>query len=148
MLNDGSTEIDLRTAFVKSVNVIGATCIHIASSQYSKINFRFDYVIMDESSKASPAETLVPINMGHNIILIGDHKQLPPVITREEAVKQKVKEKLEDNGLDIEKEFGESLFEKLITEFEANPNLQSYIRMLDIQYRMPRQIKSYFKIFL
>src|SRR5690606_11893663 len=140
MLNDGSNEIDLRTAFVKSVNVIGATCIHIASSQYSKINFRFDYVIMDESSKASPAENLVPINMGHNIILIGDHKQLPPVITREEAVKQKIKDKLEDNGLDIEKEFGESLFEKLITEFEANPNLQSYIKMLDIQYRMPRQI--------
>ncbi len=140
MLNDGSNEIDLRTAFVKSVNVIGATCIHIASSQYSKINFRFDYVIMDESSKASPAENLVPINMGQNIILIGDHKQLPPVITREEAVKQKVKDKLEDNGLDIEKEFGESLFEKLITEFEANPNLQSYIKMLDIQYRMPRQI--------
>lgn len=140
MLNDGSNEIDLRTAFVKSVNVIGATCIHIASSQYSKINFRFDYVIMDESSKASPAENLVPINMGQNIILIGDHKQLPPVITREEAVKQKVKNKLEDNGLDIEKEFGESLFEKLITAFEANENLHSFIKMLDIQYRMPRQI--------
>ncbi len=140
MLNDGSNEIDLRTAFVKSVNVIGATCIHIASSQYSKINFRFDYVIMDESSKASPAENLVPINMGHNIILIGDHKQLPPVITREEAVKQKVKKELEDEGLDFDKTFGESLFEKLIIEFEANPNLQSYIKMLDIQYRMPRQI--------
>lgn len=140
MLNDGSNEIDLQTAFVKSVNVIGATCIHIASSQYSKINFRFDYVIMDESSKASPAENLVPINMGQNIILIGDHKQLPPVITREEAVKQKVKDNLEDNGLDIEKEFGESLFEKLITAFEANENLHSFIKMLDIQYRMPRQI--------
>lgn len=139
-LNDGTNEVDFRTAFVKSVNVIGATCIHIASSQYSKINFRFDYVIMDESGKASPAETLVPINMGHNIILIGDHKQLPPVITREDAVKQRVKDKMEDNGLDIEKEFGESLFEKLITEFEANPNLHSYIKMLDIQYRMPRQI--------
>ena len=140
MLNDGSSEIDLRTAFVKSVNVIGATCIHIASSQYSKINFRFDYVIMDESSKAAPAENLVPINMGQNIILIGDHKQLPPVITREEAVKQKVKDKLEDNGLDIEKEFGESLFEKLITAFEANAHLHGFIKMLDIQYRMPRQV--------
>jgi superfamily I DNA and/or RNA helicase len=95
---------------------------------------------MDESSKASPAENLVPINMGQNIVLIGDHKQLPPVITREEIVRQKVKDKLEDTGLDIEKEFGESLFEKLITEFEVNPNLQSYIKMLDIQYRMPRQI--------
>lgn len=140
MLNDGSTEIDLQTAFVKSVNVIGATCIHIASSQYGKINFRFDYVIMDESSKASPAENLVPINMGQNIVLIGDHKQLPPVITREEAVKQKVKKELEDEGLDFDKTFGESLFEKLIVEFENNPNLQSNIKMLDIQYRMPRQI--------
>jgi superfamily I DNA and/or RNA helicase len=97
---------------------------------------------MDESSKASPAETLVPINMGSNIILIGDHKQLPPVITREEAVKQKVKDKLEDNGLDIEKEFGESLFEKLITAFENNEGKKQYIKMLDIQYRMPRQIGS------
>ena len=140
MLNDGSVEIDLKTAFVKSVNVIGATCIHIASGQYSKINFKFDYVIMDESSKASPAETLVPINMGQNIVLIGDHHQLPPVITREEAVRQKVKAELDDNGLDIEKAFGESLFEKLITSFEENPNLQTNIKMLDIQYRMPRQI--------
>lgn len=140
MLNDGSIEIDLKTAFVKSVNVIGATCIHIASGQYNKINFKFDYVIMDESSKASPAETLVPINMGQNIVLIGDHKQLPPVITREEAVRKKVKEELDDNGLDIENTFGESLFEKLITSFEENPNLQNNIKMLDIQYRMPRQI--------
>ncbi len=140
MLNDGSQEVDLQTAFVKSVNVIGATCIHIASGQYSEINFQFDYVIMDESSKATPAESLVPINMGRNIVLIGDHKQLPPVVTREEAIKQKVRDALEDNGLDIEKEFGESLFEKLIVEFKANPNLQRNIKMLDIQYRMPRQI--------
>lgn len=140
MLNDGSGEIDLQTAFVKSVDVIGATCIHIASGQYSNINFRFDYVIMDESSKATPAESLVPINMGQNIILIGDHKQLPPVVTREDAVKQKVKDKLDDNGLDFDKEFGESLFEKLFVEFEQNPNLQNSLKMLDIQYRMPRQV--------
>ncbi|MBP7808646.1 MAG: AAA family ATPase [Bacteroidia bacterium] len=140
MMNDGSAEIDLQTAFLKSVNVIGATCIHIASGQYNKINFKFDYVIMDESSKASPAETLVPVNMGQNIILIGDHKQLPPVITREEAVRQKVRTELEDNGLDIEKTFGESLFEKLIIAFEHNPQLQNNVKMLDIQYRMPKQI--------
>ncbi|MFL0072645.1 AAA domain-containing protein [Tenacibaculum maritimum] len=140
MLNNGSTEIDLLTAYAMSVSVIGATCIHIASSRYSKIDFKFDYVIMDEASKASPAETLVPINMARNIILIGDHKQLPPVITREEAVKTKIKNKLEDNGLDFEKEFGESMFERLTTAFETNNNLLSYIKMLDIQYRMPRQI--------
>ena len=140
MINNGSTEIDLQTALLKSTNVIGATCIHIASGQYNDIDFNFDYVIMDESSKATPAENLVPINMGQNIILIGDHKQLPPVITRENAIKEKIKVELEDDGLDLEKEYGESLFEKLILEFEQNPNLQNNIKMLDIQYRMPRQL--------
>ncbi len=140
LLNNGSTEIDLSSAYAMSMNVFGATCIHIASAKYSKFNLKFDYVIMDEASKASPAETLVPINMARNIILIGDHKQLPPVITREDAIKNKVKKELEDNGLDFEKEFGESLFERLITSFEENPSLQSYIKMLDIQYRMPRQL--------
>jgi len=142
MLNNGSTEIDFLTAMMMQTNIIGATCIHIASSKYSKINFRFDYVIMDESSKASPAETLVPINMGQNIILIGDHKQLPPVVTREEAVTKNVKNELEDNGLDFEKAFGESLFEKLIKGFEADESKQNYIKMLDIQYRMPKQVGS------
>ena len=142
MLNNGSTEIDFLTAMMLQTNIMGATCIHIASSKYSKVNFRFDYVIMDESSKASPAETLVPINMGQNIILIGDHKQLPPVVTREEAVKKNVKTELEDNGLDFEKAFGESLFEKLIKAFEADESKQNYIKMLDIQYRMPKQVGS------
>lgn len=140
MLRNGSGEIDFRSALLKSVNVIGATCIHIASGLYNKVDFRFDYVIMDESSKASPAETLVPVNMGRNVVLIGDHKQLPPVVTREKAVHAKVKEVLEDNGLDVGKAFGESLFERLITSFSSNPNSQQNIKMLDVQYRMPRQI--------
>jgi len=140
MLNNGSTEIDFLTAMLRNINIIGATCIHIASSQYNRINFQFDYVIMDESSKASPAETLVPINMGRNIILIGDHKQLPPVVTREQAVKKKIEEELEDNGLDFDKDFGESLFEKLIQAFEHDPTKSAYYKMLDIQYRMPKQI--------
>ena len=142
MLNDGSKEIDFLTAMMMKTNVIGATCIHIASSKYSKVNFRFDYVIMDESSKATPAETLVPINMGKNIILIGDHKQLPPVVTREDAIKDKLKKELDDNGLDVEKEFGESLFEKLVKSFENDESKKGFIKMLDIQYRMPKQVGS------
>ncbi len=140
MLNNGSTEIDLHTAFCKTINVFGATCIHIASSKYSDIDFKFDYVIMDESSKASPAETLVPVTMAKNLILIGDHKQLPPVVTREEAIKDKIKKELDDNGLDFNKEFGVSLFETLINAFQNTDRLKSYTKMLDIQYRMPRQL--------
>lgn len=142
MLNNGSQEIDFLTAMLMKANVVGATCIHIASSKYSRVNFKFDYVIMDESSKATPAESLVPLSMGHNIIMIGDDKQLPPVITREDAVKDGIKEKLDDEGLDIDKTYGESLFEKIKKTFEQSDYNSRFVKMLDIQYRMPKQIGS------
>ena len=140
LLKNGSEEIDLKIALAKSMNVIGATCIHIASAQYNKIDFKFNYMIMDESSKATTAEALVPITMSKNIVLIGDHKQLPPVITREKVIQKRVKEELEDDGLDIDKTYGKSLFEDLITKFEKSNQLGNYKIMLNIQYRMPRQL--------
>jgi superfamily I DNA and/or RNA helicase len=142
MLRNGHQEVDFLTAMLQDISIVGATCMHIASGQYNKVNFDFDYVIMDESSKASPPETLVPINMGRNIVLIGDHKQLPPVITKDENLKNKLDEALADNGLGANKDFGKSLFETLIEAFEKDPVQQSYIKMLDIQYRMPAQIGS------
>ena len=141
LLDNGSEKIDLLSAMLKNTNVVGATCIHIASSKYRKMRFEFDYVIMDESSKATPAESLVPLSMGKNIIMIGDDRQLPPVITREEAVIRHVRKKMEDDGLDIDKTYGVSLFEKIKKGFLGTPN-ERFVRMLDIQYRMPRQIGS------
>lgn len=140
MLQNGHQELDFLTAMLQDVSIVGATCMHIASGQYSKVNFDFDYVIMDESSKASPPETLVPINMGRNIILIGDHKQLPPVITKDKNLKNSINEALVDNGLSGNKDFGKSLFETLIEAFEKDKNQQAHLKMLDIQYRMPAQI--------
>lgn len=40
----------------------------------------FDVVIMDEASKATPLEMAVPLVLGKKIIIIGDHKQLPPML--------------------------------------------------------------------
>lgn len=140
MLQNGHQELDFLTAMLQDVSIVGATCMHIASGQYNKVNFDFDYVIMDESSKASPPETLVPINMGRNIILIGDHKQLPPVVTKDKSLQHEINETLVDNGLDNNKDFGKSLFETLIEVFEKDEDQQAHVKMLDVQYRMPAQI--------
>ena len=42
----------------------------------------FDTVIMDEASKATPPEMVLPLCFGKKSIIIGDHKQLPPMIFR------------------------------------------------------------------
>ena len=60
-------------------NIVGATCLGIASLG-NRSGLVFDWVIIDEAGKATPTEILVPMCLGKKIILVGDHKQLPPVV--------------------------------------------------------------------
>jgi superfamily I DNA and/or RNA helicase len=68
--------------YQKHANVIGATCLEtgkpdfISSSQFGS---RFDLSIVDEVSKATPPELLLPALVGKRTLLVGDHRQLPPV---------------------------------------------------------------------
>jgi len=129
----------MEMAFLRSMNVVGATCVHLASRKYRPIfGDRYDYLIMDEAGKATPAETLIPVVRAKQIVLIGDHKQLPPFVTDEDEVWEKVKEErpeLEDAELgDVRKFFGESLFEKLIKGFEMEESIKAF---LSVQRRMP-----------
>lgn len=59
--------------------LVGATCLGIASLS-DTTNFVFDWVIIDEAGKATPSEIMVPMSLGKKVILVGDHKQLPPVV--------------------------------------------------------------------
>jgi len=44
----------------------------------------FTTIIQDESSKATPAELSLPLIYGKKNIIIGDHRQLPPMLDKEE----------------------------------------------------------------
>ena len=46
----------------------------------------FDMVIQDESSKATPAELSLPLIYGKKNVIIGDHRQLPPMLSRESFI--------------------------------------------------------------
>jgi hypothetical protein len=61
-----------------SVNVAGITC-NLSNKTYENANLgRFDVVIIDEVSKATPLELLMPLQKSPCAILVGDHRQLPP----------------------------------------------------------------------
>ncbi|GCL36289.1 MAG: AAA domain-containing protein [Sphaerospermopsis kisseleviana] len=53
-----------------------ATCIGIARKEYKDVDF--DLCIIDEASKATVTEALVPISKAKRGILVGDPRQLPP----------------------------------------------------------------------
>lgn len=51
--------------------------------KWSQPPIEFDVVIQDESSKATPAELSLPLIYGKKNIVIGDHRQLPPMLSKE-----------------------------------------------------------------
>ncbi|MCC6619923.1 MAG: hypothetical protein IT385_01630 [Deltaproteobacteria bacterium] len=73
--------------YVRHANVVGMTTNEAGKKQtWQNDNFRpFDVVIIDEVSKATPPELLLPMLLGEKVILVGDHRQLPPMFRERDA---------------------------------------------------------------
>lgn len=115
---------DLYQECLTDVCIVGATCLGITNLS-SKSDLKFNWVIIDEAGKATPPEILVPIGLGEKIILVGDHKQLPPVV--DSALDKESLQELEITKEELE----ESLFEYL--EERISPSCKN---ILNEQYRM------------
>jgi superfamily I DNA and/or RNA helicase len=100
---------------------------------------------MDEASKATPPEMLLPLCFGKRSIVIGDHRQLPPMLNEKDF-----KEALEDAGAtelaaEIDQEFLEtSQFERMILNENISPTV---FARCNIQYRMHPDINEVIKQF-
>ena len=96
-----------------AADVICTTCVGAGDPRLSA--FRFRAVLIDEATQAAEPEMLIPLVCGaKHVVLVGDHRQLGPVIMSKKAAKA---------GL------GQSLFERL-NLLGVQP-----IR-LQVQYRM------------
>ncbi len=113
---------NINQKLIDSIRVIGATTNHIASKKYQKYNFEFDYVIMDESGKATTAEALIPIVLAEKLILVGDHRQLRPMLTANREVEKWLREnfKTDTDEFDSWDDYFNrpSLFEQVITKID------------------------------
>ncbi|KAF9050818.1 P-loop containing nucleoside triphosphate hydrolase protein [Hymenopellis radicata] len=112
---------DMMRDIIDDCDVLCTTCITSAASALGVTDF--PVVFLDEASMSTEPASLVPLMKGaRHVSLIGDHKQLPPIITSPEA-----------KALGL----GVSLFERLIEEGRV-PSI-----MLDIQYRMQPSISAF-----
>lgn len=84
--------------FINGCNVVGVSCTENARTLTENGFDDFDVVIIDEVSKATPPELLIPMLRGRKIVLVGDHRQLPPLFNEHEKTYQEVAEQQE--GMD------------------------------------------------
>jgi hypothetical protein len=69
---------------VKTKNLVCGTCVGIDTKKSDVESTLFDLVIIDEASRATSGQLAIPIQRAKKIILVGDHKQLPPQIDLKE----------------------------------------------------------------
>ena len=113
-------ESEMTASVLDEAEVVCATTI--GSGHQILGNRKFPIVLIDEATKASEPSALVPINRGYRqLILVGDHKQLPTTVISDTA---------ENGGL------GQSLFERL-------HKCEIPAQMLTTQYRMHPSIREF-----
>jgi hypothetical protein len=130
----------LQALYVRHSNVVGMTCNEAGKrNTWQDPEFKpFDIVIVDEVSKATPPELILPLLLGEKAILVGDHRQLPPMFRERDATFGEAAEEGEVSKEDFEsfrRMVTASLFEEL---FEQAPD--DIKAMLWTQYRMHPRI--------
>lgn len=160
--------------YIENANVIGATCSSIGDKRagneefngftsffrnycevfkqkIGKAKIEFTTVIQDESSKATPAELVLPFVYGRRAIVIGDHRQLPPMLDKEEfeesldyahriAIDEKERKEIQNLRKFVDEHFDEmevSHFENLYKNID-----ESLKGTFNLQYRMHPDINE------
>lgn len=128
-------------AALQWVDVVGATCVGIGTDRAMPFSqATYDVVIIDEASRATTAETLIPMRLGRRCVIVGDHKQLPPTID------QSIRRELTRLGEPVDT-LDASLFEQLqLGGDKEHVSLRLPERkriLLNTQFRMHPEIASF-----
>ncbi|WP_299804942.1 AAA domain-containing protein [uncultured Shewanella sp.] len=111
---------------LKSKQLVCGTLVGVGRRNLELNDTSFDWVIVDEAGRAQAAELMVALQSGKRVLLVGDHKQLPPFYHQQHL---KLAAKKLELGRGI---FYESDFERAFKTTEGVT--------LDTQYRMVEPI--------
>ncbi len=113
---------DIEEYFIKNASIVVGTCSGFSANPFVSEAI-FDYVIVDEAAKATFPEIMVSLVKARKVVLVGDHKQLPPVF--DQGALRRADKKIDINDLK------NGSFEKIFNLVPAHCK-----QVLTTQYRM------------
>ncbi|MCZ4348034.1 AAA domain-containing protein [Devosia neptuniae] len=129
----GGRHRNLEEFLARSRNLVSGTCVGIGRHDLRIERSVFDLVIIDEAARCTPSELAVAMQSGKRVLLVGDHRQLPPLFGHE--LMKEVRSRIagvtprELKRSDFERAFGSSYG-------------KSVARTLKRQYRMAQEISD------
>ena len=140
-----------KDVFLPNCNAVAITCNEGERTLVDAGQVYFDVAIIDEVSKATPLEMLLPLMRARRAVLVGDHRQLPPLF-QEGVDAQTFSDVVDEAEMDEESRRTDLTranllrFEKMVTaslfksHFEGADD--SIRARLEIQFRMHPQIMA------
>ena len=154
----------------RSRQLVIGTCVGIGQRHIGIADNLYDWVIVDEAARSISSELAIAMQSGTRILLVGDHKQLPPLYSEEHknalarrlGISKRGEELDQALGSDFERvflsEYGKQTCGTLKTQYRMAPAIGSlvsacfYENVLEngktdndvpnIYFRLPEKIKS------
>ncbi len=123
--------------FARSRQLVTGTCVGIGQRHIGINENQYDWVIIDEAARSIASELAIAMQSGKRILLVGDHKQLPPLYS--DPHKKALSRKLGLVTLDNDGDIGDLLQSDFARAFESGYGNQTGAKLLT-QYRMANPI--------
>ena len=123
----------LSAALLKSIKIVGATCISSQAREFSDLSY--DVAIVDEAGQIPMHNLIVPLAKVKKVILVGDHIQLPPVENSD--LNEHLRSKLIP---ELKAAYPERSEEELLFPFDTIRRLYS-VSLFEILYNRNREEK-------
>ena len=117
--------------FLKAFPVVFTT--NISATKLGSGHRKFDLVIMDEAGQCNVADSLISIERGKNLLLVGDESQLKPIVVLDMQTDEALQKKY-----NVDKSFSYSN-NSIFSVMQKHDNISTMI-FLRFHYRCPRKI--------
>lgn len=136
LMNDYQERLDTSPGsyeefLARSRTLVCGTCVGIGLGHLSVRENQYDWVIIDEAARSVSSELAIAMQSGKRVLLVGDHKQLPPTYQDEHKSELSRRLKINKNDPDFDWVL-KSDFERA---FESDYGKAAGAKLL-IQYRM------------
>ncbi|WP_257292563.1 AAA domain-containing protein [Endozoicomonas sp. ONNA1] len=113
----------------RSRQLVTGTCVGIGQRHMGIGEQQYDWVIIDEAARSISSELAIAMQVGKRILLVGDHKQLPPMYSKphQKAIAKKLGVTAAAEDLDgilksdferaFESEYGKQVQAQLLTQY-------------------------------